>query len=940
MRINLLGRVELRTGDGGPVGLPGSRRTAVLTALAVELNRMVPVERLLDLVWEGAPPATARAALQGHVALVRRALEGTGLELLTRGAGYLLAGDPDTVDAHRFERLCAAAEQAGPERAIGLLQEALGLWRGPALDGCGSPTLRERAGRPWEAARLVAAERLAERLLAAGRESEALAHLTVAVEAQPLRESAAALLVTCLGRAGRTADAEAAYERARTALAGTGLAPGPLLAEAQLGLRRAALPTGAALPRATRGFVGRARELAWLDRTAQSAGARPVLVSGAAGVGKTSLVLSWGRQQAERFPDGRLYLDLRGFDEDRPAAPGALLADLLRALGVADEELPQRVEERSALLRWVLTDRRMLLVLDNAASYQQVEPLLPGAAGVLVVVTSRARLADLVAREAALPLPLEVPGHEEAVELLGRAAGPDRVRAEPEASARLVELCDRLPLALRVAGARLAARPGWSVADLAAEMSDEQGRLAALATGGSLGVAAALGLTRAALPPAAARLFGLLGLFPGAAVDARAAAALAGLPLPAARAALAVLDAAYLVREVSPGLFARHDLVRLYAAGVAAELPAKARESALDRLLDHYIAVTGRAADLLGRVAADAPQPEAEPGTDTGPEAGTEPGTEPGPEAEAEAGTGPRPGPQADPLGEHPGPPGPARAIEWFRREERTVAALVEAALTRGRDARAWRLAYGAGSLYYHDGRYLPQWEKVARLGLLAAERCGDLAAQVHLRTDIGITLDGQGRPEMLDWMRRTAAEAERVADPAVRDRCLTVVAGAVFAAGRPRDAVPIMERVVASCEAQGRPVLTARALDNLANCLCEAGDPERALALTARALDLIEDRPDDPLQGSFLSSRAATLHALGRREEAVEDSRRAIEVAERHDNIRLLLHQLDEIATVLGELGRPDEAAAAWQRAIELLMAQGRPADHLRQKLAVLGRV
>ncbi|MET8629441.1 BTAD domain-containing putative transcriptional regulator [Kitasatospora sp. NPDC004669] len=611
MRVRLLGRVELRCGQGRPVALAGARRRAVLALLASELNGHVPVERLLDTVWEGAPPPTARAALQGHVSAVRRSL-GEGLTLLTRAQGYVLVGEPDLVDAKHFERLTAAAEEtADTGRAVALLREALDLWDGPALTDCGSRTLTETTGRRLDTTRALAVERLAERLLTVGRGTEALDDLRAAVTADPLREPAAALLVRCLHQAGRAADARAAQERAQARLAAHGLTPGHLLRRAAEAVdpparaanRSADRPAGPGdtLPRPGTGLVGRAAELRRLDEAACRAEGRPVLVTGVAGAGKSSLVLHWAHARADRFPDGRIHLDLRGFGEEEPLTPAAGLALLLARLGVPVAELPEDPAHAAALYRRLTEGRRLLLVLDGARSAEQVEPLLPGTPEPVVVVTSRSRLADLVVREAAIPLPVAGLPEEEAVELLGRIAGPERITADPGAARRLAALCDRLPLALRVAGARLASRPTWTLGDLVREMSDRSTGLAALATGGTLGMAAALGRTVRALPAEARRLFTLSGLHPGGTLDSAAAAALAGVPRARARELLAELDAAHLVQESSPGRFRGDRLAGLYAAELAAELPDRDRAEATRRLLDHAVDAAGSALERLTR---------------------------------------------------------------------------------------------------------------------------------------------------------------------------------------------------------------------------------------------------------------------------------------------------------------------------------------------------
>ncbi|GGV20606.1 hypothetical protein GCM10010495_39890 [Kitasatospora herbaricolor] len=983
MRIELLGAVTVRQDCGTTVTPSAPKRRALLAALAVELDQVVPTDRLVELVWDGTPPVTARAALQGHVAGLRRLLGG-GLVLATRGAGYTLTGAPDQVDAVRFERLCRRAgvvcpgrpdaagslpadrpvdrpadRPTGPEDpGLALLRAALDLWRGPALTDCGSALLRRRAAPRLAALRVRALDRLAEGLCRLDRGSELVDELIEAVPARPADQRLALRLVDCLDQAGRRAEARDWYDRVTARLS---TAPGPALrlagervagrppsrtaptyAPTSAGPEAAAGPaplpapttTGpphpvpSQLPRTGRRFVGRAAELGRLDAAvATGSEARPVLVTGPAGVGKSSLVQHWAHRAADRFPDGRLYADLHGFDERGPREPADVLAGFLIALGVAASALPVSLDDRARRYRELLTGRRTLIVLDNARCYRQLAPLLPDPlpdplpdrrpdalpdaaldadpawAGPVTVVTSRSRLRDLLVHEAATPVPLDVLTPAEARELLGRATDPARIAAEPRAAAELAELCDRLPLALRLAAARLAARPDWALEDLVAELAAER----AASTGpsrpglGAPGVGAALDLTCRTLEPAAARLFALLGLHPGVVVDPGAAAALAEVTPVEARRLLARLDAVHLVEESAPGLFARRELVRLHSAGLAAELPADRRLAALDRLIEHYLTATATAASSAGSTTG---RPAAAPLAVT-PLAAV---TRLRPLAPAAS---PPPGRTAPP------PAAVREAADWFGREEPAVRGLVLRAEQHGRFVAAWRLAHRAGALYAQAADRRAEWRTTAESGLRAARACADPAAVARLTTDLAVLLadrpDVRAAVELLD---QALAAADRIADPVLRHHCRARAADVLVGAGRPDRAVPLLVDVVARARALPDDRLLARALDELAGAQLAGGAPGPALAHADEAVRILAARPDATETVRATHTRAEALHALGRHGDALTTVRLALALGrtQADPGVEARSHAL--LATVLHTLGSTAEAVAEERRA------------------------
>ena len=569
MRIRLFGPVELIGTDGRVVALGAAKRRLVLAALALRPNRAVSRDRLIDAVWDGDPPPTARAALQGHIAQLRKVL-GAGVELSTREDGYQLVADRARIDVTWFEDLLAQSRKAQDAEAIELLGEALELHRGPVLADLPAEHLRAEVGAALEEAEVSAVRQLAERLHRLGRVPEAIGVLREAVERHPLREPLVELLMLGLHHDDQQAEALSLYHRTRSRLAaelgvdpGSGLRQTYQLVLGGTGDRADASTAPAQLPRESRGFVGRDDEQAQLDALLRAENALPLLI-GAAGAGKTALALRWAHRSGDLFPDGQLFADLRGYRDDDPVEPGAVLTGFLRALDVPTGRVPSDVDERAALYRSVLGERRMLVVLDDAVDAEQVRPLLPGAAGCAALVTSRDRLDGLVATGGAVPVPVTGHGPEQAVIALARIAGEQRVEHEPEAARELVELCERLPLAVRIAAARLAAHPRWTVRGLVDELAEPRRRLGGLslsARGPSL--ASALHRTYRRLPASAAELLRLLARHPSTSIDRATATALTGWAT--ADQQLDDLAAAHLLDETGPDRYRVPDLVRLHA---------------------------------------------------------------------------------------------------------------------------------------------------------------------------------------------------------------------------------------------------------------------------------------------------------------------------------------------------------------------------------------
>ncbi|YCK39888.1 BTAD domain-containing putative transcriptional regulator [Actinomadura sp. ATCC 39365] len=612
VRFNILGRLEATVGDR-PVRLGGPRARAVLAMLVVGHGKVLSIDRLAT-AWGQNPPATVRNQVMIAVAALRKGLREAGAEseiIKTEGSGYRLVGGlVDTQHAEQCIEQGRQAAQAGRQaEAADLLGQALALWRGPVLGDLELEELAAFAGR-WEELRLAVLEERAELDLALGRHRNVVGELSELLAGHPLRERLRGLLMTALHGSGRRSDALEVYRQGRALLADElGLDPGPELRRLEAAILADApdlepvhggdetRQVPAELPADVTAFVGRERDLALLRRYALSGGVPSVTtVTGPAGAGKTALAVRFGHLVAEEFPDGRLYVNLRGHAPRPPMSPLEALVRMLGSLGTPPERIPEEEEAAAGLYRSRLSGRRMLVLLDDARTAEQVRPLLPGAPGCLVLVTSRNALAGLAVSHGARNLSLGVLDRRESVRLLASVVGDQRLSAEPDAAKQIVRLCGRLPLALRVAAATLATRPRRSLSEYAAALSARG--LDLLRIDGDVAVRAAFELSYAGLPEAERRLFRLLGLVRGPDITAPAAAALAGVETAEAEQLLDRLAAAHLIEEHRPYRYTCHDLLRQYAGELALRDDAPAAGvQALERLGDWYLAEAVAAAE-------------------------------------------------------------------------------------------------------------------------------------------------------------------------------------------------------------------------------------------------------------------------------------------------------------------------------------------------------
>ncbi|MBM7860997.1 AfsR/SARP family transcriptional regulator [Lentzea nigeriaca] len=897
MEFVLLGDVEVRV-DGHVVDVGHSRQRCVLAALLVDANRLVPVDVLVDRVWGDRVPHRARNAVAGYVSRLRQVLP--DVRITGRQGGYVLAVDPMSVDLHRFDALVARARQQ-PDQAVVLLTEALGLWRGEPFSTVDTPWLATvRSG--LEARRTAALLDRNDLVLEQGRHTELLAELEVMAAAFPLDERLAGQLMLALYRCGRQADALLRYEQVRMRLAEElGTDPGPALrllhkqmltADHALTISSpAARPVPRQLPAPPRAFAGRGRELAALDVIMN--GRHPIVVSGTAGVGKTALAVHWAHRVAGRFPDGQLYVNLRGFDPSGAVmAPGEAVRAFLDALGVDPQRIPASLDAQTALFRSALADKRVLVVLDNARDADQVRPLLPGSPGCVVLVTSRNRLAGLVATHGAHPLALDLLSTVEARVLLADRLGEDRLRAEPDAADEIITRCSGLPIALTIVAARVDCT-SFSLQAIAAEL---RGGLDPFDGGDSAtDVRAVFSWSYHALEPAAARLFRLLGPHPGPDVSAAAAASLFGAPV---RPVLAELTRAHLLTEHQPGRYVFHDLLRAYATEQAQHHDSDAeRRAATTRLHDHYVHTAHTATRLLS------------------------------PAREVITPPTPQPGVHPESLGDFD------QALAWFTAEHHVLLAAVDHAAATGLDPHAGHLAWALAEFLERRGHWL-DLAAVGHVALAAALRLADPLAQSHAHRFLARASTQLDRLDDAHLHHRRSLDV--AGDPVGQARSHRELAYVCERQGRHDQALDHSRQAMELYEAAGHRRGQAGALNAVGWYQALLGDLGQALTSCQAALELLEELDDPDGEASTWDSLGYIHHHRGDHREAIACYRRSLDVfrslGDRYWTADVLVHLGDSHLAA----GDPGSAGAAWQEALGILEDLGHPhADAVRARIS-----
>ncbi|GAA3072122.1 BTAD domain-containing putative transcriptional regulator [Streptosporangium carneum] len=917
--------------EGQEVPIGGNKLRVVLGGLLLRPGETVPVSRLVSWLWEdGADdPDRARATVHSYVNRLRQRL-GAREIIRTVPDGYRAEVDAGSLDLLRLRDLASAgrrAVNAGDLRSAShALSEAIELWRGPALSNVDSPTLHEREVEPLAEEWLRLQEQWLDVGLRTGRHAELVATLRELTRSHPLREPFWELLMLSLHRSGRHAEALQAYHSLSALLAEElGVDPGPslratyqaILTDAPPASLQEARPapreeTPPPVPRQLRpdipGFAGRRAELASLDRlfddteSATRTGPWIVSLQGTAGSGKTALAVHWARRISERFPDGQLYLDLHGYGPEPPVDPAKALETLLRALGTPPDRIPAGLEERSALFRTLLTDKRILLLLDNAGSSEQIRPLIPGSDG-MVVVTSRNQLRGLVVEYGAQRVVLDQMPPQEASELLAKVLGADRVASAPDAVAEIVERCARLPLALRIFAERAARFPGVPLGKLVADLRDERTRLTALDAGDGdhTDLRAVFSWTYGALDPDAARLFRLLGLHPGPEVSTGAAAALMGEEAADVTRLLDRLTADHLLRSRFPGRYDFHDLLRSYAAERARE--GEDQDAALGRVLDWYLHTARNAAEHL-------------------------------PPARGGLATGPAPEDLDLPRFDRP-----EDAVGWYEEELANLMAAAHHAAARGWHEPAWRIPRMLGAFldFHVPGE---AWVDLYRVAVEATRAAGELFEEGYALNHLAWVNTGLGRlGEAVAHYDEALAVARHVGNRHLEGDVLLNLGATCFRLGRFADSAACYGQALNIARESGDRCLEGETLNELADNDNERGRHGEALAAARAALDLYTELGDRYRKGEALRTLGIANAGLGRFDEAVVLFGEALELVREFDDRRGEAGVLSLLGEALYGSGDLEGAWARWREAEEIFVElDDDRATAVRRRLAETG--
>lgn len=926
LRIRILGLLEVRTAEG-PVPISGRHHPRLLAMLLEQANQVLPIDRLVEGLWDHDPPATATRQVQNIAAALRRQLGTAGDRLQKVGTGYRFEVETDELDLLRCRRSeteaqehQAAGRSAEAERALG---EALAEWSGPSLAGLSGSTV-EAAARRLDEYRLKLTEERIEIGLHLGRHELLVDELRRLHSEHPFRQRFAEQLMLSLYRSGLGPEALRVYaEAAERLVEELGVDPGKPLRDLHTAILREepSLAPGAVeepvrftpetLPASTAVFTGRHESLAALDESAESDSSPLVVLTGAGGTGKTMLALHWGHRSSARFPGGRIYIDLRGFAPTGAALETAEAARvLLGSMGVEPRRIPADPDAQIALYRSRIGEERRLLILDNARDADQIRPLLPGSPNVHTLVISRRRLVGLAASHGARIIEVGSFSRREEIAFLERHLGPKRLAADPGSAERILSACAGLPLALALAAARASTRADSSLGVIAEGL--ETSRLDALAGDeDSVDLRAVFSWSYRSLDPDTARLFDLLALIPGPDFGIESAVRLHGGPRGDAGRALRELLDANLVEHGHPGRYRLHDLVRLYASETAAaRLSESERSEALRRLLDWYCVNAAACRSLL--------YPES---------VGLEDATE------SDAGS----------------PPSAPEAARWLKAEWINLIAAVEHTAEHGPPEYAWRLADMLRG-YIWLGMLGDDGFRIARAALVAAERAGDRAGLAAAELVMACALircnrleeavrhgrDAADIARRFDWTAGAAAAEGNLAAASFYRGRIPEGLGHAHAAlhanravgerraectnlhwlgilhslvGELEKAIEYFESALDLAVATGTASVRAVMLTHMAEVQLFRGRTDLAAAHLAEATELERTGAGFDRSGDIMGATARLRLASGHEREALALGQRVLESRTDAADHRIRMHALVAVASAYEALG--DHAAA-----------------------------
>ncbi|MFI8090931.1 AfsR/SARP family transcriptional regulator [Streptomyces sp. NPDC086080] len=965
VRFSVLGPVRAWCGEQ-ELELGSPQQRVVLAALLLSRGRPLALGELIRAVWGEEPPAAAVSVLRTYVSRLRKILE-AGREpgdpprlIVSVGDGYRIRIQEDALDLAVFERRVVEAKKRYADgelpAAAELLHTALDAWQGPALAGLPGPLAESECS--WlDEQRLTALETRLDIDVALGRHDTVVPELFSLTLRHPLREQLCRLLMLALYRSGRQAEALTAYRRTRDALlTELGIEPGTALkdlhdrilaADPSLlpGSRSPADPNAAVdpyqaadlpaepegqagqgspaavghpatrpaqLPADLPAFAGRQAELNRLRALLPQDGSAPgtlviSAIGGMGGIGKSALAVHWAHEIADRFPDGQLCINLRGFDPSGSVmTPDEAVRVFLDALGVPPVRIPADPDAQVALYRSLLARRRMLILLDDARDTEQVRPLLPGSPGSLVIVTSRNQLAGLVAADGAQPLTLDQMTPTEAFDLLAARLGTDRLVAEPRAAGEIIARCGWLPLALAIVAAHAAARPGFPLAAIAEDVRDSHGSLDAFTGGDDIttDVRAVFSWSYKALSAPAARLFRLLGLHRGPHISAPAVAALAGLPPRETRAGLGELTRAHLLTENFPGRYALHDLLRVYAAERAeAEETARDRDEAVERLLAFYLHTADSAYPLI------------------------------------------TPSRHRIPLEPLPAGCRPLEfttreeALEWCERERVNLVGAVHRAAGAGLVGIAWRLPAVLWGFFYlrshsHD------WLDTTTTGLAAARAAHDRRGEAQGLADRSAALRDSGRPdEAIAPLHEAMEICRELGDMTGMSLAVANLGDVYLLAGRLDTAVEYIRRALAMARIQGDAWGQGITLSNLGDALQRLGRYDEAIESLEQALTFLRTHDNRWVEGVTLDILGTVYRGLRRYDEAIEYYHQALKTHRDIGNRWGEGHTLGNLGDAHLGADDPEAARSSWREALAIFSdCDHADAAKIRERLDRLG--